>query len=115
MGSLNAGMFSSTSAEWYTPANLYARLDAEFGFTLDPCSTAASAKCIKHFTKDDDGLAQPWSGTVYMNPPYGKEIGRWVAKAYAASRNGATVVGLIPARTDTAYWHDQFCPVEKCT
>ena len=103
---VNEGLFSSTTDEWETPADFFAMLDAEFGFTLDVCATAANAKCERYFTKADDGLIQPWEGVCWMNPPYGKEIGRWVEKAYKASLDGATVVCLIPARTDTAYWHD---------
>lgn len=106
MGTVNIGMFTSTTDEWPTPPELFDALDAEFRFTLDPCASAGNAKCVRYFTKADDGLAQEWAGAVYMNPPYGRAIGRWVAKAYEASQRGATVVCLIPARTDTAYWHD---------
>jgi len=86
---------------------LFAELDAEFGFTLDPCCSHETALCEKHFTPEEDGLAQDWSGdVVFMNPPYGREIGKWVRKAWEDSQRGATVVCLIPARTDTSYWHD---------
>lgn len=103
---INAGLFSSNEESWSTPADLFAALDAEFGFTLDPCASAGNATCARYFTKDDDGLSQDWDGVVFMNPPYGRTIGQWVAKAYEESRRGATVVCLIPSRTDTAYWHD---------
>lgn len=99
--------FSSQSCEWPTPQCLFDVLDEEFGFTLDPCSTDANAKCAKHFTLVDDGLAQTWKDEiVFMNPPYGRGIGRWMEKAYREASAGATVVCLVPARTDTAWWHD---------
>ena len=99
--------FSSKTPEWYTPQETFDSLDKEFGFTLDPCCTHENAKCALHFTKDDDGLNQDW-GTeiVFMNPPYGRTIKAWMCKAYESSLNGATVVCLVPARTDTAWWHD---------
>jgi site-specific DNA-methyltransferase (adenine-specific) len=98
--------FSSNSIEWATPDWLFNALNAEFGFTLDPCSSDANAKCLRHFTPRDDGLSQDWSTEiVFMNPPYGREIGHWMRKAFESARLGATVVCLIPARTDTAWWH----------
>ena len=99
-------MMSSNTNEWSTPQDLFNDLDAEFHFTLDPCSTDQNAKCDHHFTKEDDGLQKEWVGSVFMNPPYGREIGKWIKKAYEESLKGATVVCLIPSRTDTAYWHD---------
>lgn len=100
-------LFSSASSEWGTPDWLFQRLDAEFGFTLDPCATPANARCRKFFTAQEDGLAQDWSGhSVFMNPPYGRLIGRWMRKAFESSRRGATVVCLVPARTDTNWWHE---------
>lgn len=99
--------FSSATNEWETPQDLFDALDGEFGFTLDPCCTHETAKCSKHYTKEEDGLARSWAGeTVFMNPPYGRVIGKWVRKAHRESLRGATVVCLIPARTDTSYWHD---------
>jgi len=106
-GKLNNVIFSSKSNEWETPQELFDALNREFHFTLDPCSTDENAKCKKHFTIDDDGLSKDWSkDIVFMNPPYGRKIGKWVKKAYEESLNGTIVVCLIPARTDTAYWHD---------
>ena len=101
-------MFSSNSNEWYTPQDFYDKLNKEFSFNLDPCSTHDNAKCEKHFTVEEDGLKQDWGGhVVFMNPPYGREIGKWVEKAYNESlKPNTTVVCLIPARTDTAYYHD---------
>jgi phage N-6-adenine-methyltransferase len=99
--------FSSQTDEWATPPELFARLDAEFGFTLDPCATADNAKCDTFFTKAEDGLVQAWTGRVFVNPPYGREIGRWMAKALEAARMTAeVVVCLVPARTDTVWWHN---------
>lgn len=99
--------YSSKSNEWATPQNLFDELNEEFNFTLDPCATDENAKCSKYFTIEDDGLSKDWSkDVVFMNPPYGREIKKWNKKAYEESLNGATVVCLIPARTDTTYWHD---------
>lgn len=93
--------------EWETPQHLFDALDAEFAFTLDACATAANAKCAAYFTRDDDALTQRWCGSVFVNPPYGKGVtATWVRKAWQEAQAGATVVCLIPARTDTAYWHD---------
>jgi site-specific DNA-methyltransferase (adenine-specific) len=99
--------FSSQTAEWTTPQWLFDALDREFGFTLDPCSTHANAKCVRHFTQEENGLLQSWRDEiVFMNPPYGRAIAHWMAKAHASARHeGATVICLVPARTDTAWWH----------
>ena len=99
--------FSSARLDWETPQDLFNALDAEFGFTLDPCCTHETAKCEKHFTPDEDGLSRSWSGErVFMIPPYGREIGKWMCKAYQEASAGTIVVCLVPARTDTAWWHD---------
>ncbi len=104
---MNESLFSSNSNEWRTPENLYEKLNEEFKFTLDPCCTKENTKCKKFYTIEKDGLKQDWSmDTVFMNPPYGREIKHWIKKAYEESLKGATVVCLIPARTDTSYWHD---------
>ena len=91
-------MFSSASQHWTTPEDTYADLDEEFHFTLDPCPLHA----------DFDGLAIPWVGSVFVNPPYGKGnvIAPWIKKGYEAALAGATVVMLLPSRTDTRWWHD---------
>ena len=95
------------SHDWGTPQDFFDNLDAEFGFTIDVCASPENAKCERYFTYHDNGLAQDWSGEVcWMNPPYGREIARWMGKAVAEARKGATVVCLVPARTDTAWWHD---------
>ena len=99
--------FSSKTVEWPTDQKVFDDLNAEFNFTLDPCCTKESAKCGRYFTKEDDGLSQSWDGhRVFMNPPYGREIGEWLKKAYISSQHGAVVVCLIPSRTDTKWWHD---------
>ncbi len=99
--------FSSVTDEWSTPQELFDALTWVYGeFSLDPCATVSNAKCQRFFTRKDDGLSLPWSGKVFMNPPYGREIGRWVRKAYEESREGAFVVCLVPARTDTRWWQD---------
>ena len=86
---INSGMYTSNSDEWATPQDFYDRLDKEFHFTLDPCSTDENAKCEKHFTKDQDGLKQDWSGeTVYCNPPYGRGITAWCRKCYEHCMGG---------------------------
>lgn len=98
--------FSSNRDDWETPQALFEELDAEYHFTLDPCSTHANAKCEKHYTIEEDGLSKSWEGeTVFCNPPYGRQIGDWVRKCAEESKH-AKVVMLIPARTDTSYFHD---------
>ena len=96
--------FSSITDLWSTPQDVFDELNKEFHFTLDPCSTHENAKCKKHYTKVDDGLSQNWDGeVVFMNPPYGREISKWIDKAVLSK---ATVVMLIPSRTDTRWFHD---------
>ena len=100
-------MFSSHSNEWETPLDLFRRLDREFHFTLDPCSTKDNHKCKKYYTKIDDGLHKSWRDeTVFVNPPYRNELGRWVEKCfYENKQNNIIIVMLIPVRTDTNWFH----------
>jgi phage N-6-adenine-methyltransferase len=93
--------------EWSTPQWLFNALNKEFGFTVDVCSTHENAKCAKHYTQEDSGLLKSWANEVcWMNPPYGDAIKEWMAKAHgAAAHEGATCVCLVPARTDTEWWH----------
>lgn len=99
-------MMSSNTPEWATPQSFFDELNREFSFTLDPCSTHENAKCEKHYTKEDDGLSKNWGGeVVFCNPPYGRELPKWVKKCYEEGRR-ADVVMLIPARTDTRWFHD---------
>ena len=100
--------FSSKTDEWATPQSFFDQLDAEYGFEVDVCATPENAKCARFYTREQDGLAQEWRGVCWMNPPYGRQIGKWVRKA--AEATGATVVCLIPSRTDTAWWHDYVLP-----
>ena len=101
-------MFSSKTNLWSTPQDFFNKLDKEFCFTLDPCATSENYKCNKYFTIQDDGLKQSWQGyIVFCNPPYGKELKDWVKKCYEESQKPNTrVVMLIPARTDTIYFHE---------
>lgn len=104
---VNKSLFTSNTEEWATPQAFFEELNNEFNFTLDPCATAENAKCKKFYTKEENGLLQSWKGeTVFCNPPYGKEIAKWIEKADTEAKRGATVVLLIPARTDTRYFHD---------
>ena len=98
--------FSSATDLWSTPQDFFDKQNTIHGFTLDVCATDDNAKCTRYFTEADDGLAQPWVGVCWMNPPYGRTIGQWMRKAYESSQAGATVVCLVPSRTDTKWWHD---------
>lgn len=104
---ITTGLFTSDRHDWETPPDFFAELDAEFHFEIDVCALPHNAKCATFYTPQDDGLQRPWAPRVcWMNPPYGREIGAWVAKALGEAQHGATVVGLLPARTDTAWFHD---------
>lgn len=101
-----AAAMTSEKDDWETPQALFDKLDRQYHFTLDPCSTDENAKCAKHYTERENGLLQDWTGeVVFCNPPYGRNIAAWVRKCAEESKH-ATVVMLIPARTDTAYFHD---------
>lgn len=99
-------MFSSKTDLWETPQDFFDKLDAEFHFDLDVCALPENAKCKNYYTPKTDGLSQPWDGVCWCNPPYGRDVWKWVAAGYAASTGGATVVMLLPARTDTRWFHD---------
>ncbi len=106
---INKGLMTSNTGEWETPQDLFDKLNREFLFTLDACATKKNAKCMEYYTKKDDGLSKNWQGKmVFMNPPYGREIGRWVKKASDESKkfDSPVVVALLPARTDTKWFHD---------
>lgn len=104
----NKVLFSSQSEEWETPQALFDRLDALYDFALDACAKPGNAKCAHYFTKADDALSRDWSphGRIWMNPPYGRPIGKWMQKAFEESQKGCLVACLVPARTDTRWWHD---------
>lgn len=101
-------LFSSRSDDWATPVEVFQKLDSEFHFNLDPCADDQNHKCERYFTKEIDGLSQNWGGyRVFCNPPYGREITKWVRKAYEeAHKKDTLVVMLVPARTDTKWFHD---------
>ena len=104
---ITKGLMSSNTPEWATPQKFYDELNKEFNFTLDPCATESNHKCNKYYTIKEDGLQQDWGGeTVYCNCPYGKEISKWIEKAYNENKKGTTVVMLLPARTDTRWFHN---------
>lgn len=107
MKAKNNGRYNGNGRHWATPPEIFDPLHAEFFFTLDPCATSRTAKCATFFDEQSDGLAQDWGDhVVFMNPPYGKEIYAWTKKARESAARGATVVGLLPASTDLAWWHD---------
>lgn len=102
-------MFSSKTDQWATPQNFFDELNDEFHFTLDPCADEFNHKCEKYFTKEYDGLSQSWKDeVVFCNPPYGREIGAWVQKCFLEVEEGGCecAVMLIPARTDTQWFHN---------
>ena len=107
MANLTA-MYSSSTDQWATPQDFFDELNKEFSFDLDPCADENNHKCERYFTKERDGLKMDWGGSrVFCNPPYGREIGEWVRKCYEEGhKEGTIVVMLIPARTDTKYFHD---------
>lgn len=108
MSKITKGLFTSNTDLWETPQPFFDELNKEFNFDLDPCALPTNAKCADYYTPDQNGLLQDWGGRrVFCNPPYGKQIALWVRKCYEESRKADTlVVMLIPARTDTSYFHD---------
>ena len=102
--------FNANSIEYETPDNIFEPLALEFTPTLDVAATSKNAKCEKYFTIEDDGLQQTWTGVCWMNPPFGKVMKKWVEKAYKESLKGVTVISLLPARTNTNWWHDYVIP-----
>jgi len=104
----NKILYSSKSEEWETPQDLFDRLDNVYHFKLDACATKTNRKCQVFFSKADNGLLQDWTPfeRVWLNPPYGRPIGAWMRKAYEESQKGCLVACLVPARTDTRWWHE---------
>ena len=98
--------FSSATEMWATPQEFFDKYNELYKFETDVCASLENAKCEKYFTEEDNGLEQDWEGSCWMNPPYGRTIKSWMKKAYESSLNGATVVCLVPSRTDTVWWHD---------
>lgn len=104
---ITKGLMSSNSNEWATPKLFFEKLNKKYNFTLDPCCTKENHKCKTYFTKEDDGLIQNWGKhRVFCNPPYGREITKWVEKAYNENKKGTFIVMLLPARTDTKWFHN---------
>lgn len=103
---INKGLFTSQKDDWETPKDFFEKLDKHFNFEWDLAASNNNSKCSKFFTKENSALKEDWGGLngwLWCNPPYGKELRHWVKKA---SESRANVVMLIPARTDTSYWHD---------
>lgn len=107
---MTPGMYSSKTDLWSTPQLFFDGLHRTHNFTLDVCATDSNAKCARYFTEQTDGLSQQWEGSCWCNPPYGREIGKWIAKASLSASlgnpEGCSVVALLPARTDTRWFHD---------
>ena len=103
----NNGRYNGNGRHWETPPEIFDPLDEEFNFTLDPCATPETAKCPEFFTEVENGIEQSWAlHRVFMNPPYGREVYAWTRKARLEQANGALIVGLLPASTDLAQWHE---------
>ena len=103
---MNRVLFSLKETVWSTTQDFFNKLNEEFDFTIDVCALPENAKCKRYFTPEDDALKQKWTGTCFCNPPYGREIGQWVEKASKSADEGETVVMLLPARTDTKWFHN---------
>jgi len=104
----NTGLFLSQSIEWATPQGVFDELNGEFGFTVDVCASPMNAKCQHYYSQSNLTLMLPWEGIVFMNPPYGSVIGKWIQKAYNETLRGTTTVCLLPSRTDT-FWFHEYC------
>lgn len=107
---VNPDFAETKTVIWSTPQDFWDELNVEFGFTCDVCATPENAKCPLYFTEEQDGLKQTWTGVCWCNPPYGREIGKWIQKAYESSLAGTTVVCLVPSRTDTKWFQDYCLP-----
>lgn len=104
---MNKSLISSKYMEWETPQELYEKLNKEFNFTLDAAASDKNHKTKKYYTKEKNGLQQSWqtTGSVFCNPPYGRTLYKWIEKAHEEAKTGQKIVMLIPARTDTSYFH----------
>ena len=103
---VNQSWFNAKSIEYETPDYIFKPLNEEFNFTLDVAATPENTKCNKYFTMKDDGLNKKWFGVCWMNPPFGRIMQKWVRKAHYEYKAGITVVALLPARTNTKWWHE---------
>lgn len=112
--SLNLGMYTSDQTEWETPQLLFDAYNDIYNFTIDVCAQPFNTKVDRYYTPEDDGLSQSWSGeVVWMNPPYGTEVPKWTLKAAKERKRAIAIVALLPARTDTAWWHDNVAPYSE--
>ena len=100
--------FESAKTDWETPDDVFIPLDKEFGFSLDVAASAQNTKCSSFLSEEDNALEKQWSGTCWCNPPYGRDLQKWVRKAVIETWNHVTTVMFIPARTNTKWWHE-FC------
>ena len=107
-GRMKKGMFSSSRDDWETPQDLFDRLNRMFAFELDVAADAQNHKVESYFDRERNGLVHEWANRNWMNPPYGKEIVAWVEKADAEGKKVKLTVALLPARTDTRWYH-KFC------
>lgn len=105
---INQSLFSSKKEDWETPKRYFKELNKEIHFDIDVAASHENAKLPKYYTKDDDALNQQWEGNVFCNPPYGRDLRKWLEKAYEEHLRDPerVIVFLIPSRTDTSYWHD---------
>ena len=109
MGKFDSQKFATNTNEWATPNSLFEPLHQEFNFTCDVAASHENAKCPIFFDKQTNALTQHWSGTCWMNPPYGENLKKFIIKAFEEAQKGnATTVCLIPARTNTDWFH-QYC------
>ena len=100
-------LFSSSSENWSTPMDLFELINSKYNFTVDVCADASNNKVKKYYNIQKDGLSQDWSNDVcWCNPPYGKNISKWIEKAYVESEKGTKIVMLLPSRTDTKWFHN---------
>lgn len=105
-----AVILRSTSEEWETPMEIFQPLSEEFHFETDLAALPHNAKCASFYTPVMDALKQEWRGVCWLNPPYGYQLRKWIQKAQTSAQKGATIVCLVPARTDTQWWHDYVLP-----
>lgn len=104
---INEGLFTSKTDNWATPQAFFDKLNDKYNFTLDVCADMSNRKCELYYSISDNGLEQDWSNNVvWCNPPYGKYIKFWIEKAANEAENETKIVMLLPARTDTRYFHD---------
>lgn len=106
---MNNVHFKSVKMDWGTPDSLFNQLDLEYNFQRDLAASDINAKCLTYFTELDNSLNIDWhklSGWSWLNPPYGRQLKHWIKKCHEEAELGAKIVCLLPARTDTSYFHD---------